>query len=233
MKFDEIDGCPVPRSVAPAIREIKQASGATLVSAYRGSDLGAASILRRFGKSTQAALRALFLAGRGNPANPVGFSTHELFNDGVAYRLPRGVPLRAYQIGLDWAHPGGAAAVCEAAARRGYAMTVTYPSNPRERHHANLRKPPRIPFSALKLGARGARVEKLTRRLMIARRPVAGHRPYLSEPSRTYTPRVRDAVRLLQRDHGQKPDGAYGAQTHAQLMTSVRFQIRKLKKEKR
>ena len=117
-------------------------SGARLNLAYRGSRPQVRAILRRSGK-THARLYADFRAGAGNirPASP----THELRSDGVAYRIRRSMPIPSWACGVDGYNPGG---VVRAAARLGMTATVTYPRNPREAHHVNLRRRrPRRPQS--------------------------------------------------------------------------------------
>ena len=227
MRFEVIDNCPVPTNLAPAIRAIKRRSGAELVSCDRSPE--AEPLLRKLGKQSQRQLYNGFRAGLPgyNPANPPGFSTHERRSDGVAYRIRRGWPLRYWQVGMDWSN---AAAVVREAKAEGFTATVTYPTNPRELHHVNFRKEPRVrlPLRPLKAGSQGDRVEKLTRRLMIAKDPHTGE-PYLDQPARTFTPRIEAAVKNFQRDHHQKPDGVVGTQTQRQLMASVRFQIHKSK----
>ena len=139
--FIVIDNCPVPRSLAPAVLAIRERSGARLNSAYRGDQ--ATSLLKRLGKSTQRMLYDGWvrrLPGY-NPANPPGYSTHELFSDGVAYpRRPRGVPLVSWKCGLDWEQPEAAD---RAARELGLDMRRPYPDG-REAHHRNFYKRPRL-----------------------------------------------------------------------------------------
>lgn len=217
VKFIAIDGSPVPKRLAPAVRRIKERSGQHLNSCYRGKDPQAANILRRYGKSTQAWLYHLYRIGRGNPANPPGFSTHELYNDGVAYRGRRGRPLRYYQVGMDWGPDSQQ--VIWAATKEGYTVTRTYPTSSREYHHLNFRRKPRIGFRNLKVGSKGKRVRKLYRQLHYL-----GY--HVNAKGHLFGYHLRDAVKLFQRDHGQKPDGIYGIQTHRQLQASVRWHKR-------
>jgi hypothetical protein len=139
-KFVVIDGCPVPKGMAPAVRSIRYKSGARLVSCYRGDR--ATSLLKRLGKSTQ---RMLWDGWRRrlpgyNPANPPGQSTHELFSDGVAYPWrPRGAPLLSdWRCGMDWSDS-------EAARKAGIALgfDIRRPyADGREYHHLNFYKRP-------------------------------------------------------------------------------------------
>ena len=218
MRFEAIDGSPVPRKLAPAVRRIKAASGQTLNSCYRGTDTGAAGILRRFGKATQAALWYGWshrLPGY-NPANPPGYSTHELFNDGVAYAGWRGMPLRYWQVGQDWGP--NSQKVIAAAAREGFTVTRTYPGSAREYHHLNMRKKPRLPFRVLRLGSRGRRVKTLhvyLRRL--------GYLPASHKATRHFGSTLRAALKRFQADHHQKADGILGPQSWRQLKASIRW----------
>lgn len=141
MRFVVIDRCPVPRRVAPVVRILKAESGATLNSCYRGDK--ATSLLKRLGKSTQSFLYRMWVRHvQGfNPANPPGFSTHELHSDGVAYRGPRGRPLAAdWKVGMDWSDTP---AVIRVAERHGWHMFRPYPSGS-EFHHLNFKRKPKI-----------------------------------------------------------------------------------------
>lgn len=226
-KYLILHNCPVPAKLHPELKLIAARTGASLNSCYRGTD--AESLLRRYGKQSQRQLYNLYLAGRGNPANKPGFSTHELRSDGVAYRIPRGLPLRYWQVGQDWSDPG---AVVREAKRLGFTATVTYPTNPREGHHINFRKEPRLApaFKPLHVGATGRRVKGVTRRLAFIKDPHGHH--YLQHAYNTYTPEVDRAVRKFQRDHHQRADGIYGRQTARQLDASVRYRKKKNKENK-
>lgn len=116
-------------------------SGAILQSCYRGAD--AEALLRRLGKSSQTDLyRAWLRRDPGaNPANPPGYSTHELYNDGAAYPVPRGAKLKWWQIGID-IDDAHVQAFIKAAARHGWEAARTYPSSISEYHHVNLRRMP-------------------------------------------------------------------------------------------
>ena len=227
MKFEVIDKCPVPAKLAPALQRIKSRSGASLVSCDRSP--AAEPLLKQNGKMSQRELFEGFKAGRPgfNPANPPGRSTHERRNDGIAYPGPARTPLPYWCVGMDWSNAKG---VVAAAKQEGFIATITYPGNKRELHHVNFRKEPRVPvqLKPLKLGMKGARVKKLTQRLMIVKDPDTGT-PYLDQPSMTFTERVEKAVKSFQFDHDHHTDGIVGPQTQRQLMASVRFHVHKNK----
>lgn len=143
MQFEVIDNCPVPAVIAPQVRLLKHdVPSAVLQSGYRG-DL-AMRLLKRLGKSTQAMLYNGFLRHLPgyNPANPPGFSTHELHSDGVAYRGPRGRLLRPFQCGLDW-NDAAVPLLIAAARKRGWDLFRPYASGS-EYHHLNFRSYPKL-----------------------------------------------------------------------------------------
>ncbi len=214
-RYVVIDRCPVPAKLAEEIHEIKRLSGASLNSCYRGAD--AEGMLARLGKKSQRQLYAMFLAGRGNPANPPGRSTHELRNDGVAYRyLPAGVPLRYWMVGMDWNDPPAAMA---AARKRGWTATTTYPGVAREAQHINLRHEPKFNVvRPLKIGSKGPRVRQLTGRLAYL-----GYLPGIDPRKGTggFGPKVEAAVKAFQRKHHQTADGIVGPHTQRQILESV------------
>lgn len=137
-----VQGCPVPRLLAPFISQVLHESGAHLQSCYRGAD--AETLLHHLGKHSQAELYRGWLMHRPgfNPANPPGYSTHELRNDGAAYKqwLRGGrIPWWACGIDVDDAHVH---AFIRAAAKHGWVVVQTYPNSTGEYHHVNFRKPP-------------------------------------------------------------------------------------------
>jgi hypothetical protein len=140
-KYVVVQGCPVPRRLAPFLRKTLAESGAQLQSCYRGSD--AEGLLRRLGKHSQKWLYDH--QGRPeqpNPANPPGFSTHELRNDGQAYRQwRRGARVPWWACGID-IRDQDVKGFIAAARRHGWEVSQTYPSSVREYHHVNFRKPP-------------------------------------------------------------------------------------------
>lgn len=97
-------------------------------------------VAERFGKMSQAALYAGWIAGKigFNPANKPGRSTHELRSDGVAYRGPVGRPLLWWQIGLDVTDSDKLVPILRSL---GYDVFRPYSSGS-ERHHINFRKSP-------------------------------------------------------------------------------------------
>jgi murein L,D-transpeptidase YcbB/YkuD len=133
-------------------------------------------------------------------------------------------------VGQDWSDPG---AVVREAKRIGFTATVTYPTNPREGHHINFRKEPRLvpQYKPLRLGSTGRRVKGLTRRLTFIKDRHGHH--YLKHAYNTYTKEVESAVRRFQIDHHQRADGVYGLQTARQLNASVRWRKRKNREEKK
>jgi lysozyme len=142
LKFEVIDGCPVPAEIAPQVRLLKHdVPHAVLQSAYRGN--AAAGLLKRLHKKTQAMLYWGFLHHLPgyNPANRPGQSTHELFAGG-AYRGPKTRPIRAWGCGLDW-NDAAVDELIAAAKRRGWEMWRPYPAGS-ERHHLNFRRKPKL-----------------------------------------------------------------------------------------
>lgn len=230
--FVAIDGCPCPVQIADEIREIKRLSEGTLVSMYRGSVGNAPAILWANGKKTQTQLWVMFLNGTGNPANRPGESTHEGFNDGVAYKGPAGMKLEPWQTGMDWDIPH-VRAVVDAARTKKWVATVTYPHSSRERQHVNFRKEPvLIVFKSLKKGSLSPRVPSIRRNLAYVLDPGA-KKPYLVSGKRAkgsqiyFDDLMYHALREYQRDHGLKDDGIYGYRTAKQLAASVRFRKNK------
>lgn len=218
-EFEIIDNCPVPLTLADEVKALKQKTGATLNSCDRSPD--AEPFLKRLGKMSQRQLFEGFQAGRPgfNPANPPGRSTHERRNDGAAYPGRAGSRLEDWQVGMDWSNPQG---VVRAASKRGWVVTVTYPTNAREAHHLNFRKAPEFEV-ALERGDRGRKVEELTQKLARLRSPRTTE-PYLSHRHVGYDKWVVGAVRRFQEDYHQKVDGKYGSQTATQLEVALREQ---------
>jgi peptidoglycan hydrolase-like protein with peptidoglycan-binding domain len=219
-KYVLVDCCPVPAKLAPVLKACLADSGATLQSCYRAND--ARALLHRCGKHSQTELYNGWLRRLPgyNPANPPSRSTHELRSDGVAYRGPVGRRLLWWQCGID-IDDHHVQAFIKAAAKRGFRVTVTYPSSRSEYHHVNFRKAPIARFVELGHGSRGVRVRLMTRWLAYIRRP-NGTR-YLRKSTGVFDSDVAKALKLFQKDHHQKADGIYGAQTSAQLKASVRY----------
>jgi lysozyme len=220
LRFEVIDNCPVPAGLAPAIREIKRRTGATLNSCDRSSE--AEPFLKRCkpAKMSQRELYEGFRLGRPgfNPANPPGQSTHERRNDGVAYPGPAKLPLAYWCVGMDWENADG---VIEAAAALGFTATRTYPLSAREQHHLNFRKEPRLQLlKPLRLGSKGYRVARMTQRLATVLD--AEGKPYLPHGQGVFDAVVESAVRRFQADWGQQVDGIYGQQSSRQLGVAFR-----------
>ena len=224
MDFEIIDSCPVPARLAPALRRIKARSGAVINSCDRSAE--AEPHLRRLGKMSQRQLYEGWIQRRPgfNPANPPGFSTHERRNDGVAYPGPRGSRLPYWAVGIDTNNTPG---FIQAAKAEGYLAVVTYPGNPREGHHVNFRREPRVRVAVrpLRRGSRGPRVLRLTRRLSFVHSPADG-KPYLDGRRHVFDAETEAALRRFQREHHQRDDGIYGPLSHRQLMASVRWRRR-------
>lgn len=224
MRFEVIDSCPVPARLAPAIRRIKSRSGSLLNSCDRSPE--AEPHLRRLGKMSQRQLYNGWIQRRPgfNPANPPGYSTHERRNDGVAYPGPRGARLPYWCVGIDCTNTP---AFVQAAKNEGFLAVVTYPNSPREGHHVNFRREPRVRIAMppLRLGSKGPRVVKLTRRLSFVRSPV-DQKPYLTGRRNVFDAETETALRRFQGEHHQREDGIYGPLSHRQLMASVRWRKR-------
>lgn len=211
--YKVIDDCPVPAGLYDELVVIKADAGLTYNSIYRGED--AEVLLKELGKKSQTQLYYGYIHGWPgyNPANPPKQSTHECYSDGVAYPVPRGVRLPYWCCGIDSTWSEGAT---QAAAKRGWTCTLTYPNNPREGHHVNFRKEPKLRVRRpLKRGSRGPRVAVLSRRLRYLgfyRGGISGH----------YGRALEQAVKDFQKHYHQKPDGIVGIQTARQLGVAVR-----------
>jgi peptidoglycan hydrolase-like protein with peptidoglycan-binding domain len=232
MRYDLIDGRPVPKRYGPMMRRVKARSGSTLTSALRTQD--AVNWARAQGAtlSSQQELYNGFIQGRPgfNPANPPGYSTHELRSDGVAYNIPRGLPIPLWAFGQDWGNSSGANAAVRAFAAEGFTAAVTYPGNPRELHHVNLRRmPPKWLIKRLKpwkRGMKGRYVRRLKWKLSVIRDPDT-RKPYFDWPGKDnvtgkFNEKLETAVKRFQRDHGQAADGVVGIQTKRQIAASYK-----------
>lgn len=220
MEYQLVQCCPVPKELAPEVVLLLEEGNSDLNSAYRGRDVEA--MLHQCGKHSQAELYAMFLNGTGNPANPPGFSTHELFNDGVAFAVPRGAKLEYWQVGLDLTNPAG---FCAAARKRGWICTVTYPGAAGESQHVNFRKEPEFKvFDALVRGDHGDRVKKLVDKLAFIHRPAKyGDDAYLPDAKGDlFNDQVFNAVKMFQKDHHLLDDGVVGKHTWQQIIVSER-----------
>ena len=236
MRYELVDCRPVPAKMAAEIRALKAATGAVLTSGLRGQP--AVDFARSKGctLSSQPELYQGFISGRPgfNPANPPGRSTHELRSDGVAFAGPPGRLLLYWQFGQDWSN---APAVVEAASRRKWTATITYPDNPREGHHINFRRKPILNvWVFIKRGARGPRALRLKRALYYVHSPKDGGRYLGLQPKGkgrfTFGAEAERALKRFQREHHQKADGVYGRQTARQLRVAVRREKRRRKRQR-
>jgi hypothetical protein len=210
MRYQLINGKPVPARLAAELRALGLGRDITLYSCLRTQDAVEWARGQGVSLSSQQELYDGFVAGLPgfNPANRPGESTHELRNDGVAYPGPVRMWLPYYKVGID---SSNAKLLCQRAKARGWTATLTYPANPRESHHVNFRKEPKlIAFRALRKGARGPRVGKMTLQLAYLR--------YLPRAQGRFDEKVKAALREFQNDWPQLvPDGVYGVHTARQL----------------
>jgi lysozyme len=138
-QFVVIQGCPCPHLIAAYIEIVVEDAHATVESIYRGTD--AEAILNAHGKHSQAQLYEMFLHGQGNPANPPGFSTHELKSDGAAYpSVPRGHDLDWWQQGVD-VNDSDVVNCIRVAGQHGWHLWRPYPTGS-EYHHINFQQEP-------------------------------------------------------------------------------------------
>jgi len=141
-KFRVVQGCPCPINIAPYIEIVTQDAKAMVNSIYRGAD--AERLLNAHGHSSQRQLYTGWIERRPGylPANPPGFSTHELRSDGVAYpSVPRSAELPWWCQGFD-VNDADVPHVKAAAARYGWEVWQPYSSGS-EVHHLNFRRQPR------------------------------------------------------------------------------------------
>jgi hypothetical protein len=210
-----VDCCPVPAKLEQVMRACLHESGATLQSCYRADDVSA--LLAKCGKHSQTWLyQHQGRPEQPNPANPPGRSTHELRNDGVAYRGPAGMPLPYWCVGID-IDDAHVQAFIRAAAKHGWIATITYPGSRSEYHHVNWRREP-IYFRALKRGMRGPRVWALKQNLR-----TLGYF-HGDDGHRGFGERLKDAVVAFQRAYHLTADGIVGAHTQAAIKAALRRQ---------
>lgn len=223
--FAPIDSCPAPKLLIPELVAIKHDIGLgesdTLYeSIFRGVECR--DMLARYGKHDQQYLYDHQGTQGIGPANPPGHSTHELYSDGVAYPIPDGHRLPFYwMVGLD-VRDAYVQHYMEAARRRNWIVTITYPGSASEYHHLNFRHEP-VLFIAIERGDHGDRVEKLTKKLSFVR-PPHGRHAYLDGARDGFGEEVEKAVRAFQKDHHQKVDGVVGPHTVNQLAVTFRSQ---------
>jgi hypothetical protein len=163
MRFVVIDNCPVPARLADQVKTLKaDVPQARLNSCYRGQR--AAGLLHRLGKKTQTELYAGFVAHRPGflPANPPGFSSHELRSDGNPVYGARGSRIPWWKVGMDW-DDQYIEVLKQAAHRHGWKLVRPYASGS-EYHHVSFAEKPKkerkVPYylRARKAGARYARI---------------------------------------------------------------------------
>lgn len=108
-------------------------------------------VAERYGKMSQAALFDCAQAKRSsggcptgchgncNPANPPGFSSHELRSDGQGFPGPRGRELEWWELGLDCS---SAPQLVQVLGKLGYRARRPYASSRSEAHHVNFSASP-------------------------------------------------------------------------------------------
>ena len=165
--------------------------------------------------------------GNCNAANPPGRSTHERFNDGVAYPawLP-GLRLPVWARGID-VQRDRVSAFCDEARKEGFTVTLTYPHSTQEAQHVNFRKKPAIDLWSirpLREGTSGPRVRLVVRLLWAVHDPQT-RKPYLDphvHPNGRFTPQVAAAVKAFQHDHHQPATGQVDLHTIRALRAARR-----------
>jgi hypothetical protein len=167
--------------------------------------------------------------GNCNPANAPGQSTHERFNDGVAYRWwPTTFRLPVWARGID-VERDRVKAFCDEARREGFTVTLTYPGSPKEAQHVNFRKQPAVnlwQLRPLREGMSGPRVRLVVRLLWELVDPQTGH-PYLDphiHPHGQFTSQVAAAVKAFQHDHHQPETATVDVHTIRALRAASRLQ---------
>lgn len=138
-------GRPMYRCIAWALHDYILHGGHLIVNSADRRD----SVIRAFNRKYKASLSSQkFLFENQHrpgffPANPPGFSSHELRSDGNGFYGPRGARIPRYKLGIDAVQrPGGdAASVVSWLNRHGYSATRPY-NVLSERHHFSFRKSP-------------------------------------------------------------------------------------------
>lgn len=236
MAFVIFAGNVAPEKLVPLLTVVQQDTGCTYTSIYRGKP--ARKLLAKLGKHDQTFLFEHQNDPGFNPANPPGTSTHELRSDGVAYRGPRGRPLRWWQCGIDVddAHVEAFIRSCN---KHGWHAHITYPNSVLEHHHVNLTRPPKYSLAVMwrarpvKRGSGGPRARWVVRTLRYIKDPQT-HKPYLAPrgtPSKRIWAQQENAIKRFQRDHHQKGDGIVGLQTYRQMAAARRAEAARRKKK--
>lgn len=135
-------GVPMFRALAWALWDYEVHDGHLEVS----SGDRRVGVAEKFGHQSQKALYDGWKAGRKGylPANPPGFSAHELRSDGAAaYGVPRGAVIPDYMLGIDaeWPGTGDATRVVAWLNAHGYYARKIYPTAS-EAHHFSFFKSP-------------------------------------------------------------------------------------------
>lgn len=144
-----LDGAPVFWGLAKALVRARERGWGGRVSAGDRR----AGVPERFGKKSQATLHGCFTrseaigrcpaecGGDCNPANPPGFSSHELRSDGSQGfgGRPSGAKLPWFELGMDCDDSDGLLAHLGAL---GYKVHRTYPGSIKEHHHINFTASP-------------------------------------------------------------------------------------------
>jgi hypothetical protein len=137
-----VQACAVYSDIGPYIALLCNDAHATVDSIFRGD--AAAALLHRYGKHTQREIYEEYIHGQEpNPANPPGFSTHELRSDGAAYpAVARGNELAWWQQGFD-VNDSDVPNVIHQAASHGWHVFRPYSSGS-EYHHLNFKERPHL-----------------------------------------------------------------------------------------
>jgi len=230
MRFGLIDGCPADIRLIRILEEIR-AMGCPVTYQSLDRSQNAIDYARSQGssKSSQAELYYGFTHGLPgyNPANPPGQSTHERASDGVAYPGPIGRRLAWWQTGIDCSD---AATLIVWLRKLDIVATITYPGNPAEGHHINIRKAPIAGLTdrVLKRGNTGNDIKKLNGSLNWLISPNTDTR-YLKGSDKgaagnKFTKDTEHALKRFQKEHKQVGDGVYGPNTEKQLEVAIRRQ---------
>lgn len=224
MQYRVISGKPVPAKLYDELVAMGCGRDITITSCLRTQDAVNWARSQGLQLSSQLELWNLAQSGRGNPANPPGYSTHECRSDGIAYSwIPRGMPLFYWMVGVDNTN---VALLRQRAAARGWIFTLTYPGSPREGHHGNFRREPvLITFKPLARGSRGRRVGEMTRGLAYLGF-LRGEGP---DGTGHFGAKVQEALEDFQRRYHLPADGVYGVHTDRQLKTANRGRKRERK----
>lgn len=220
------------------VAEISRRSNCTITR--HAADQEAAGLLHSLGQHTQAEvilLHAQGVPGYG-PANPVNGTTHNRYNDGVAYRWwPWGFKIPKWARGID-CNVGRRDAFLAEARKMGYVVSVTYPGAVGEAQHVNFRKAPKLNWWVLRPVRKGMRAPKGSRahyviyllrmiKVYDAGVPFKDRKSYLDgkfAPYRKVGDHVEDAIKRFQRRHGQTADGIVGIHTIRSMQAEYRRQ---------